>query len=97
MAVVTSDPVGNFEASWRSLGQDGSLSGVYAQRYGGLGPNALRVDTTGNLVWEPGETVDMRPTWRNVNGAPQTFNGGLAVLTGPSSPTYTITDAVGAY
>ena len=35
------------------------------------------VDTTGNGVLEPGETVDVRPTWRNDNGAALTFGGTL--------------------
>ena len=58
--------------------------GASAQRYGGLLPTALNVDTTGNLVWEPGESVDVRPTWRNVNGAAQTFAAALTNLTGPA-------------
>ncbi len=104
MSAVASDVVGNFDVSWRSFGQDGSLSGVYAQRFGGLLPTALRVDTpagggtgNGNLVWEPGETADVRPTWRNVNGAPQTIGGGLANITGPPGANYAIPDAVGNY
>ena len=97
MPDVTSDEVGNFEVSWRSLIQDGSFSGVYAQRFGGLSPFALGVDTNGNDVWEPGETADMRPTWRNTSGVAQTFTGTLSGLTGPSGPTYTITDATALY
>jgi hypothetical protein len=97
MAAVASDLVGNFDIGWRSFGQDGSLSGVYSQRFGGLRPTALRVDTTGNLVWEPGETVDVRPTWRNENGAAQTIGGTLSNLAGPLGPTYTITDPTASY
>ena len=48
-------------------------------------------------MWEPGETVDVRPTWRNVNGAAQTFGGSLANLAGPAGPTYTITDGTADY
>jgi hypothetical protein len=106
MAAVISDGVGNFEVSWRSYpGQDGSLSGVFAQRFGGLIPMALRVDTpggggngNGNEVWEPAEaTVDVRPSWRNVNGAPQTLTGTLANITGPTGPTYNIPDPTTSY
>jgi hypothetical protein len=95
---VTSDLVGNFVVTWESQsGQDGSSSGVFAQRFGGLGPVALAVDTLGNQVLEPGETVDVRPTWRNLNGAPQTFGGTFTNITGPGGPVYAIVDGVGDY
>jgi hypothetical protein len=104
MAAVASDAVGNFDVSWRSVGQDGSLSGVYAQRFGGLLSTALRVDTpggggtgNGNLVWEPTEAPDVRPTWRNVNGVAQTIGAGLTNITGPAGPTYTVLDGAGNY
>ena len=104
MAAVSSDAQGNFDVAWRSFGQDGDGSGVYAQRFGGLLPTALRVDTPsgggtgdGNGVWEPAEGPDVRPTWRNVNGAAQTIGGGLANITGPAGPTYTIPDGSGSY
>ena len=67
-----------------------------AQRFGGLVPAALAVDAAGNGVWEPGESVPVRPSWRNVNGAAQTFSGALTDLTGPASD-YSITDGVGDY
>jgi hypothetical protein len=92
------DPVGNFAVAWNSDDQDSSGSGVYAQRYGGLFPETLAVDpnnlstSDGNGVWEMGETVDMNAGWRNRNGANQSFSGLLVNLTGPSGPTYTITD-----
>jgi hypothetical protein len=92
---VASDPVGNFVGDWQSA--DASGVGVFARRFGGLGPAALVVDSAGNRVLEPGETVDVRPSWRNVNGATQTFSGSLADITGPAGATYTITDAAGDY
>ena len=55
-------------------------------------PRRCAVDTPRrqrHACWEPGETVDVRPTWRNVNGAAQTFGGTLASLTGPAGATYT--------
>jgi S-layer homology domain len=97
-ASVASDAVGNFTVFWRSFGQDGSLSGIYAQRFGGLGPAALAVDGAGgNQVLEPGETVDLGPSWRNVNGTTQTFRGALTAITGPPGAAYTITDPTGDY
>ena len=80
---IASDAVGNFIVVWTSFGQDGSGQGSFAQRFGGLRPTALRVNTTGNGVLEPGEITDFRPTWQNVNGAAQTFMGNLANAGGP--------------
>ncbi len=94
---VASDAVGNFVVSWQSAGQDGSDYGIFAQRFGGLRPTALDVDAVGNRVLEPGETVAVRPSWRNFNGAAQTFSGMLTTITGPVGATYTITDAAGDY
>jgi S-layer homology domain len=95
-SAVASDSSGNFVVAWQS-GHDGSGYGVFAQRFGGLGPAALAVDSTGNQVLEPGETVDVRPTWRNFNGAAQTFSGTLANITGPVGATHTVTDGAGNY
>lgn len=93
---VASDPVGNFIITWND--SDGSAQGVFAQRFGGLGPSALAVDgRPGNLVWEPGEAVPVRPSWRNFNGAAQTFSATLTGIAGPVGATYTITDGVGDY
>jgi S-layer family protein len=97
LSSVASDAVGNLMVDWTSFGQDGSGFGVFAQRFGGLAPAALTVDSPGNQVLEPSETVDMRPSWRNFNGAPQTFSGTLTSITGPAGPTYTITDPAGDY
>ena len=97
MAAVASDEVGNIVSTWRDGSRDGSASGVFAQRHGGLRPTALGVNTTGNLVWEPGETADVRPTWRNTSGAPQTFTGAMVSLTGPAGATYTIVDPSADY
>ena len=94
---MSSDAVGNFTVGWASYGQDGSSYGTFAQRFGGLVPAALAVDTGGNRVLEPGETVDVRPSWRNVNGAPQAFAAGLSNITGPTGATYAITDGAGDY
>ena len=96
---VASDAVGNFVIDWQSPGQDGDDDGVFAQLYGGLGPAAMAVvdDSPGNLVLEPGETVEVRPTWRNVSGATLAFGGGLFDFTGPAGATYSVPDPVGDY
>ncbi|HET8648143.1 MAG TPA: S-layer homology domain-containing protein [Vicinamibacteria bacterium] len=91
---VASDRVGNFIVTWDS---DRDGSSVYAQRLGGLVPSALEVDTAGNHVLEPGESVDLRPSWRNVNGASQTFAAQLSNMSGPPGPAYTIVDGGGDY
>jgi S-layer family protein len=97
------DAVGNFLVTWNSSLQDGSLSGVYAQRYGGLVPAALAVDTNqspgpnDNGVFEPGEEVDVRPSWLNVTGADQNVSGAFSNMTGPPGAIYTITNGTGDY
>jgi hypothetical protein len=96
---AASDAVGNFVIDWQSPGQDGNDDGIFAKRYGGLGPAAMTVvdDSPGNLVLEPGETVEVRPSWRNFNGATQAFSGLLLSFTGPAGATYTIPDPFGDY
>jgi hypothetical protein len=94
---VASDPSGNFVVVWRSYSQDGSSNGAFGQRYGGLVPVALAVDAAGNGVLEPGETVIVAPSWRNVNGAALAFTGAASSLTGPPGATYTLVDAAASY
>jgi hypothetical protein len=97
LPAVVSDAVGNFVISWTGVGQDGGDRGIFGQRFGGLVPATLVADSSGNRVLEPGETVDVRPTWRNFNGAAQAFSGTLSNITGPAGATYTITDPSGDY
>jgi hypothetical protein len=90
---VGCDPVGNALVTWdRNIGQ------VMGKRFGGLTPAALVVDPAGNGILEPGETVDARPSWSNVNPGALTFGGG-AVLRGPAGPgvAYELPDAAAAY
>jgi len=94
---AAADAGGNFVVAWRSSLQDGSGEGVFAQRFGGLAPVALAVDAPANGVWEPGEFVEMKPSWRNVNGAAQAFGGRLANITGPAGATYGIGDNSASY
>ena len=99
---VASDEVGNFVVTWNGYIQDGSDLGVFAQRFGGLLPAALAVDpvsspqSDGNGVLEPGESVRVNPSWRNVNGAAQTFTGTIPLFVGPGA-THTIIDGTGSY
>ncbi len=105
-ARVASDPVGNLVVAWTSDGQDGSSGGVFAQRYyGTLAPARLAVDTVpssssdGNDVLEPGESVRVAPSWSNVSGATQTFDGVATSFTGPpaSGVSYELMDAAATY
>ena len=90
---LSADEAGNYVVVWQSTLQDAGTTGIFGQRFGGIYTNALAVDTAANGVIEPGETVDVRPVWRNHSGAPQAITGALSGLTGPAGPTYTITDA----
>ena len=95
---VSTDAVGNFVVAWNGFALDGSsYMDVFAQRFGGLRPAAMAVDTTGNGVLEPGESVDVRPSWRNVNGAAQTFASAAVAITGPPGASYAITDGAADY
>jgi hypothetical protein len=58
---------------------------------------AVEVNTAGNSVFEPGETVIVAPSWRNDTGAPAAVTGAASSFTGPAGPTYTITDATADY
>jgi hypothetical protein len=98
------DGAGNVLVAWTGSGQ-GDLNGVFAQRFGGIVPAALAVDTAststsdGNRVLEPGESVDLRPSWRNVNGSAQAFDGAASQFTGPPAAgvAYTLSDGAALY
>jgi hypothetical protein len=100
---VAADPAGNFTIVWASLFQVGNNFGVFGQRFGGLHPVGMGVDSAGggqsdgNGLLEAGETVTVRPSWRNVNGAAQTFGAAASNLEGPAGASYTLTDTVGDY
>ena len=97
---IGGDPSGNMVVSWTSFGQDGSMEGIYAQRFGLLVPEPPEVDPLGNRVFEPGETVGIAPAWRNVSGVTQAFTGVASNLTGPgapTNPTYAILDGAADY
>ena len=102
-AAADADETGNVVVAWNSIGQDGSLSSVYARRFGGFLAWALDADATasgssdGNRVFEPGETVIVRPSWRNVFGGPAAFDGVGELFFGPPGATYSIVDNVAGY
>jgi hypothetical protein len=98
-AAVASDAAGNFVVGWQSDGQDGSGYGVFGQRFGGITPAALAVDAAGNGVLETGETADVQPSWKNVNGAAQTFDGVGSSFDGPAATgvAYSLPDAAAVY
>ena len=50
-----------------------------------------------NGVLEPGETVQVAPSWKNTLTDPQTFTGTASGITGPTGPTYTINDSSADY
>jgi hypothetical protein len=107
---VASDPSGTFVVAWSGGGeyfsaQDGSGYGVFAQRFGGVAPATLAVDTAsssgsdGNGVLETGESVNVKPSWKNVNGATQTFDAAASGFSGPAAAgvDYLLQDASGIY
>ena len=89
------DDVGNFVVAWHGDPDPGN--GIYARASAACSPCALDVDTAGNRVIEPGETVDVRPSWLNGNGAPQTFIANLVNPGGPPGGVPTIVDASASY
>jgi hypothetical protein len=99
-ATVGSDGAGNFVVtSFDRAGHDGSGWGAFARRFNGttIEPAALTVDSAGNGVLEPGEAVDVRPSWRNLSSSAQAFGGAFSNFTGPAGPTYTTIDPTGDY
>lgn len=62
---------------------------------GSFTPVALAVDpepvaSDGNEVFEPGEQVEVAPTWRNDEAELQLIEGVASSFTGPTGPTYTL-------
>jgi S-layer family protein len=87
---VASDPAGNLLAAWTSL-QNGMMMEIYGQRFGGLVPAGLSLSDGGNGVLEVDESFTLVPSWRNVNGAPQTFQGHVSATSIPQGLTLTLT------
>jgi hypothetical protein len=51
----------------------------------------------GNLVFEPGETVQVEPTWKNEASNAINLTGSASNFAGPAGATYTIQDAAAGY
>jgi S-layer homology domain len=60
-------------------------------------PVMTDVDSAGNGVWEPGETVDVAPTYDNDGNVPLDLSGTATSLTGPAGAAYSITDSAATY
>jgi cysteine-rich repeat protein len=60
-------------------------------------PVAIAVDANDNSVLEPGENVDLAPSWRNASTAILPLSGILNLLTGPPGAIYTLSNAVANY
>jgi S-layer family protein len=88
---------GDFVVVWQSFIQAGSVRDVYARRFGGLSPVSLSVDAGGNSVWEPGELAEVKPAWRNHDGAARSLGGRMADIVGPAGSAFTIEHDVAAY
>jgi hypothetical protein len=86
---VSSDNVGNTVVTWEGV-PDADSARVYARRFGGLLPAALAVSDGGNGVLEAGDAFTLATSWRNVNGAAQTFQGLRAGVTAPAGLTLTL-------
>lgn len=102
---VASDPAGNFVVAWTSNHVDLVTEDVFGQTFGGMFPSGMRVDLTaratsdGNTVFEPGETVDINPSWRTESwwGSTGSFRARLTAVTGPVGAAYTYTSNVFGY
>jgi S-layer family protein len=96
-------PDGRVLLAWTSVGQDGHVSGAYAQRYGALAPVRLDVDLTAgpssnaNGVFEPGESAIVAPVWRNLNTSAVAVNGTAFAFGGPGAAAYGVVDGTADY
>jgi streptogramin lyase len=98
VALVTG-PDGNVWFTETGANQIGRvrLSSLEAQpaevdAHGGVGNNS-----NVNGVLEPGETVEVSPSWHNTLGSSQSVTGTADELTGPAGGTYTIVDSQASY
>ena len=62
-----------------------------------INPVGKLVDTIGNGIFEPGETVVFAPTWQNNEAYSISLTGTVSNFTGPAAATYTILDAESNY
>jgi streptogramin lyase len=88
---VTAGPDGNVWWAGRGSNRIGRIT------LGPLAPQGLAVDSAGNNVFEPGETVSVAPSWKNTGSSPLAVTGVASNFTGPVGPTYTLADATADY
>jgi hypothetical protein len=50
-----------------------------------------------NSVLEPGETVLVNPSWKNISGSPLALTGTASAFTGPAGATYSLLDSSAGY
>jgi hypothetical protein len=63
-----------------------------------VAPASLAVDTAGNGVMQPNETVTVTPSWMNTSTVAITnLTGTLGTFTGPAGATYTVNDGTAVY
>jgi hypothetical protein len=62
-----------------------------------VAPAGLVVDSAGNAVLQPNETVIMAPAWSNAGTSAISLSGATSSFTGPVGPTYTNADATASY
>jgi hypothetical protein len=98
--------MGNFVVAWTNATTTPGSEDIFGQRFGNLDAVGLALDTAssgssnGNGVFEPGESIDVKPVYRNLNGLLQTVSfGASATLTGPAGAgvTYQLQDATASY
>jgi hypothetical protein len=104
--VAAYGPAGDFVVVWASYAQDGDFDGVFGRLFHGrLGGVALAVDQSatagsdGNGILEPGESVEVKPSWKNVSGQSRTFDGAASSFDGPpgAGVSYQLLDATALY
>jgi hypothetical protein len=92
---------GTFNVAIRATDANGCFGEIgyvlVIDRAGPFEPAALAVDTPGNRVFEPGETVEMAPSWRNDTGAAEILAGAATGFVGPPGGTYDIVDGIADY
>jgi hypothetical protein len=107
--VLASDAAGNFDVVWNF--QDGPSTGVFGRRTS-FAPDSLSVDSYAgkiatsdvNGVLEPGETVFVVPSWKNVTGEGPLPTGVALTGTGDGigqigggAPSYNLDDGTADY